>query len=218
SSCRRRPTSAAPAAGQRRMLTAALRVYRWDRQTSSISSDRLEDDTLPSLERALAVYQSSLGRSRGDIRNAARATLVDLRPDRVEPVVKVIDDAASYEWPRTARWAERRLAVFKAAAPRHPLVEPQSARDVLAETLGSVPENLEATVASLYADYPAFHRLAAFPADYAAADLRADYDLAQAQALLYSATQVTVEARGDFKHILRYARLARLLYRLESVA
>ncbi len=28
------------------MLTAALRVYTWDRKTSSISSDRLEDDTL----------------------------------------------------------------------------------------------------------------------------------------------------------------------------
>jgi predicted nuclease of restriction endonuclease-like RecB superfamily len=70
-------------------------------------------------------------------------------------------------------------------------------------------------VAALYADYPEFHRLVAFPEPYAAEALRVEYDLAQAQALLYSATRVTVEARGDFKHILRYARLARLLHRLE---
>src|SRR5204862_3878472 len=37
-------------------------------------------------------------------------------------------------------------------------------------------------------------------------------------ALLYSATSVVVEARQDFKHVLRYARLARLLYRIERIA
>jgi hypothetical protein len=54
-----------------------------------------------------------------------------------------------------------------------------------------------------------------FPSDYTAEALRADYDLGQAQALLYAATAVTVEAGRDFKHILRYARLARLLHRVE---
>src|SRR5262245_44101835 len=104
------------------MLTAALRVYRWDRRTNSISSDRPDSAALPALERALGIYRSSVGRSRGEARNAARAALEGLRPDRIEPVVKLLDDAATYEWPRTARCAERRLAVFEAAAPRHPLL------------------------------------------------------------------------------------------------
>lgn len=199
------------------MLTAALRVYRWDRPTSSISSDRLDDESLPSLERALGVYRSSVGRARGDVRNSARAALEGLRPDRVEPVVKVLEDAATYEWPRTARCAERRVAVFEAAARRYPVLDAEAGREVLSGILESVPQNLEATVATLYADYPAFHRLVEFPAEYTADELRADYDLAQAQALLYSATRVTVEACGEFKHILRYARLARLLYRLEAM-
>ncbi len=200
------------------MLTAALRVYRWDRRTSSISSDRLEPAALPALERALAVYRSSIGGARGAVRNAARTALEGLRPDRVEPVVKLLDDTATYDWPRTARCAERRVLVFEAAASRHPVLEPEAAREILSGALGTAPQGLDAIVADLYADYPAFHRLVGFPADYAADALRADYDLAQAQALLYSATRVTVEARGEFKHILRYARLARLLYQLEPLS
>ena len=69
--------------------------------------------------------------------------------------------------------------------------------------------------AALYADYPEFHRLATFPAEYTPEDLRAAYDLAQAQALLYDAVAIVVEARADFKHIVQYARLSRLLHRIE---
>jgi len=198
------------------MLTAALRVYHWDRRTSSISSDRLEDDTLPVLARGLDVYRARAGQTRGQVRNAARLALEELRPDRIEPVVKLLDDAASWSWPPAARAGERRLAVFEAAASRHPLLETDAAHAVLAEVLGA-EDSGEAPVPRLYADYPEFHRLTGFPADYTAETLRADYDLAQAQALLYSATRVIVEARRDFKHILRYARLARLLHHVERI-
>jgi uncharacterized protein len=199
------------------MLTAALRVYHWDRRTSSISSDRLEDEAQPLLEPALAVYRAGIGQTRGQLRNAARRVLEGLRPDRVEPVVKLLDDAATYAWPSTARSAERRVEVFVAAAARHPLIEAGAAPALLAAAFTPAPTDHAEAVARLYADYPEFHQLAAFPLDYTAAALRADYDLAQAQALLYSATRVTVEAGRDFKHILRYARLARLLHRVERL-
>jgi hypothetical protein len=199
------------------MLTAAHRVYHWDRRASSICSDRLEDEALPLLEPALAVYRGRIGQTRGQVRNAARRALEGLRPDRVEPVVKLLDDVATYEWPAGARCAERRVAVFEAAAGRHPLLDAAAVPEVLASVLTSPPAGLDATVADLYADYPEFHRLVAFPPHYTVEALRADYDLAQAQALLYSATCVTVEAGRDFRHILRYARLARLLHRVERV-
>src|SRR5499426_4040467 len=112
------------------MLSAAHRVYRWDRQTSSISPDRLEPETRAPLERALGVYRASLGRPRGEVRNAARLALDGLRPDRVEPVVKLLDDVATYEWPSAAAAAERRVAIFEAAAARHPLLEPGAAREL----------------------------------------------------------------------------------------
>jgi predicted nuclease of restriction endonuclease-like RecB superfamily len=199
------------------MLTAALRVYHWDRRTSSISSDRLEAEALPRLEPALAVYRARVGQTRGQVRNAARQALQGLRPDRIEPLVKLLDDAATYTWPSTARSGERRLEVFAAAAACHPLLEATAAPALLAAAFRPPPSDHAEAVALLYADYPEFHRLAAFPLDYTAAALRADYNLAQAQALLYSATRVTVEAGRDFKHILRYARLARLLHRVERL-
>jgi len=199
------------------MLTAALRVYHWDRRTSSISSDRLEDEALPALEPALAVYRQAIGQMRGRVRNAARRALDGLRPDRVEPVVKLLDDVATYEWPTAARGAERRVMVFEAAALRHPLLDASASEALLATAYAPPPADHAEAVALLYADYPEFHRLAAFPSDYTAAALRADYDLAQAQALLYSAIRVTVVAGRDFKHILRYARLARLLHRVERI-
>jgi predicted nuclease of restriction endonuclease-like RecB superfamily len=193
------------------MLTAALRVYHWDRPSSSICSDRLEDGALPILARAVALYRRAIGRRRGEIRNAARRVLEGLRPDRVEPVVKLLDDVSDYELPRGEAHAERRLLVFTAAAGRRAVLTPAEARDLVEREFGSPP----APVAALYADYPEFHRLRAFPEGYTAGDLRGDYDLAQAQALLYAAASVTVEARSGFKHIIQHARLARLLHVLE---
>ncbi|HET9489320.1 MAG TPA: DUF790 family protein [Methylomirabilota bacterium] len=199
------------------MLTAALRVYHWDRRTSSISSDRLENEVLPVLEPALAVYRGAVGQTRGVVRNACRRALRGLRPDRVEPMVKLLDDVATYEWPASARCAGRRVEVFERAAARHPVLDAGAVTALLAEEYRPPPAGHAEAVAALYADYPEYHRLTAFPADYTAERLRADYDLAQAQALLYSATRVTLEAGRDFKHILRYARLARLLHRVERL-
>jgi predicted nuclease of restriction endonuclease-like RecB superfamily len=196
------------------MLSKAHRVYRWIRPGRAISSDRLEEGCLPALERALAVYRSRLGQPLGQVRNAARLALEAVRPDRVEALVELLDQAATYEWPRGRLQAERRVRCFEAAAREHPLLDPERARALAGTVLGAAPGTLEEAVARLYADYPEFHRLAAFPGDYTAQSLRADYDLAQAQALLYSAVRVEVEARADFKHILQYARLSRLLYRL----
>jgi predicted nuclease of restriction endonuclease-like RecB superfamily len=196
------------------MLTAAHRVYHWDKPARSISSDRLEDEVVPALVPALAVYRERVGQTRGQVRNAARQALEGVRPDRVEPLVKLLDNTATYERP-PAHYAERRVAVFEAAAARHPILDAADRQALLAEAFVPAPAGHAESLERLYADYPEFHRLSAFPADYTPESLRADYDLGQAQALLYAATEVTVEAGRDFKRILRYARLARLLHRIE---
>ncbi len=200
------------------MLTKAHRVYHWDRRSNSISSDRLEDFCLPHLARGIAVYRSRIGTALGDVRNAARAALEGLRPDRVEGVVDLLDDVATYEWPRGAAQATRRIGVFAHAAAAHPVLDQQVRRSLLGAALDPVPEAHHDTVACLYADYPEFHRLVAFPRDYAPQALREDYDLAQAQALLYDASWIEVEAHRDFKHIVQYARLSRLLHRVRRAA
>lgn len=81
------------------MLTKAHRVYHWDRPTNSISSDRLDDTALAHLARALAVYRRRLGDRGPDVRQAARLALRALRPDRAEAVLKLLEDAATYETP-----------------------------------------------------------------------------------------------------------------------
>jgi predicted nuclease of restriction endonuclease-like RecB superfamily len=199
------------------MLTRAQRVYHWDRPTNSICSDRLEGDALAALQRAIDIYGTKTGERRGRVRDAARAALAGLRPDRVEALIKLLDDVASYDWPRAGEQGARRLGVFAAAARHHPLLDRDAGRALLRDVLGRGDERDEA-VTVLYADYPEFHRLAAFPAGYSAGMLAEDYDLAQAQALLYDATRVEVRAGTDFKHIVRYAHLSRLLYRIERLA
>ncbi len=204
------------------MLSKAHRVYHWIRPGRSISSDRLPEDSLPYLARAIAVYRRMLGRSRGRARDAARAALTALRPDRVEAVVELLDDVATYEWPRGGWAGDRRVAVFETAAHGRPVLDAGHAGAILREAFG-LPTATAAEASSLdgipllYADYPEFHRLSAFPSGYGAEALRADYDLAQAQALLYDAVRMTIEATGDFKHIVQYARLSRLLYRLDRL-
>ncbi len=194
------------------MLTKAQRVYHWDRRTNSIFSDRLEDECVLHLARGIAVYRARIGERLGIIRNAARAALRGLRPDRVEAVIKLLDEAATYDWPRRGGGAERRLSVFHAAAGQHPVLDRETGRRILTAALDAVPEQPDELVALLYPDYPEFHRLTAFPDAYTAEDLRADYDLAQAQALLYDAVRVEVAAQSDLGHIVRYVRLSRLMH------
>jgi predicted nuclease of restriction endonuclease-like RecB superfamily len=196
------------------MLTKQHRVYHWIRPGNSICSDRLEGDCLPHLARAIGVYQRMIGRERGHVRNAARVALGPLRPDRVEAIIELLDDVATYEWPRGSRQGELRVKVFEAAAREHPVLDPAYAVKLLGKLSSRALARPVSAVPLLYADYPEFHHLTAFPADYAADDLRADYDLAQAQALLYDAVRVTVDATSGFRHIVQYARLSRLLHRL----
>jgi predicted nuclease of restriction endonuclease-like RecB superfamily len=197
------------------MLTKQQRVYHWDRPSSSISSDRLADEDVPLLARALGVYRSMTGERLGRVRDRARTALAGLRPDRIEAVVQILDDTAAYDWPRGGQAAARRTRVFERAARDHPLLDGDATLGYLAEVYGEAPTEHGDRVALLYPDYPEFHQLHAFPADYSVEDLRADYDLGQAQALLYSALRVTVDAGAGLGHIVRYARLARLLLRIE---
>ncbi len=200
------------------MLTKAHRVYHWDRLSNSIFSDRLEEDCVPLLARGIAVYRARIGDRLGLVRNAARTVLQGLRPDRIEAAIDLLDEVATYEWPRGGRQGDERVKIFAAAADAHPLLDPESRGAILGPALGESVFPDGGLTARLYADYPEFHRLTAFPETYSAADLRDDYDLAQAQALLYDATAVEVDAGADLKHIVQYARLSRLLHRLERLA
>ena len=60
-----------------------------------------------------------------------------------------------------------------------------------------------------------FHRLKEFEGYASADELLARYNVAQCQAVLYDAVSMVVWAKEDFKLILRYAKLARLMHTIQ---
>src|SRR4029450_14093919 len=98
-----------------RVPTKPQRLYHWDRRGSSISSDRLREADVGHLERALAVYRDSTVQRLGCVRSAARVALEGVRPDRVEAIVQLLDDTATYEWPRGPEAPDRRLRTVSLA-------------------------------------------------------------------------------------------------------
>ena len=64
-------------------------------------------------------------------------------------------------------------------------------------------------------DVMQFHRLKGFEGYASGDELLARYNVAQTQAVLYDAVSMTVWAKEDFKQILRYAKLARLMHTIQ---
>ena len=71
---------------------------------------------------------------------------------------------------------------------------------------------------SLYSDVIAFQRLEQFEGYPNGSALLSRYNVAQLQACLYRAESMTVVVTDDFKTILRYAKLARLLHDIVRLA
>jgi uncharacterized protein len=177
-------------------------------------------------ERMLAIYRDGAGRTRRDLHRSV-ARVFQHEPDcparRIAAFCKLLDDASIYHRDRRGRAAELRRRVFRMAAARHPLVierdglfeaEERAVKEEIAAQLGSPWPEIER---DLFADVIEFHRLREFPGYPDAAALLARYNVAQAQAALYRATSLHVWASDDFKTILRYARLARLMFDIQGL-
>lgn len=171
--------------------------------------------------RMLNAYRRGIGEPRRALHQAVRAILRD-EPDcpqrRVDAFCKLLDDVSTYHRCLAGEAAELRRAVFRAAAPLHPLVEGPDAADcttrfaatrAVAARLGRPWREIER---DLFADVPDFHRLEQFAGYASAQALLSRYNVAQQQAALYDAVSMTVRAGKDFKTILRYAKLAGLMH------
>lgn len=110
------------------------------------------------------------------------------------------------------------MQVFRRAASRHPLVnyadrwfenqEDEAKRQIAAE-LGEEWSSIEHR---LFGDLPEAHRLEKFDDFVSPEALLSRYNVAQTQVALFDAQRMTVHATEDFKSILRYAKLARLMH------
>jgi len=178
-------------------------------------------------ERMLEVYRRGVGRTRRELHRAVWDILAeeeDCPVRRVEAFCKLLDDVSEFEEDRRGRAAALRREVFHLAAPRHPLVrkadrlfesEEAQVKAQIAARLGRPWEDIDA---ELFADVIEFHRLKAFSGYPDGPALLARYNVAQVQAALFDAVSMTVWASDDFKTILRYAKLARLMHAIERRA
>ena len=137
---------------------------------------------------------------------------------RIDAFCKLLDDASVYERDPRGRAAALRREVFHAAAANHPLVrkadrlfecEEHAVKAAIAEKLDRPWPEIDR---ELFADVIDFHRLREFSGYVDGPALLARYNVAQVQAALFGATSMTVWAGDDFKTIVRYAKLARLMH------
>ena len=214
-----------PAAGAPLMLTGEQAIARYDVVKRQVIPDRLnrrgDARYLDYARRMLQVYRGGTGQPRRKLHQAINRILLadgQCPSRRVAAFCKLLDDASEFHSDRAGSAAALRHKVFTLAAAYHPLVStPQgifcsSEQDVkhkIAAQLGCSWQEIDAR---LFADVIEFQTLRSFPGYESPQALLARYNVAQTQAALYRAQSLVVWARADFKHILRYAKLARLMH------
>ena len=208
------------------MLTSehAIVEYRADRAFPDRLTQKTHRHYVEYAERMLSLYRHGVGRQRRELHRAVEA-LFSEEPDcpvrRIQAFCKLLDDQSTFHTDPRGEASRLRLKVFTAATAYHPLVqqpdrlfeyEETQAKNRIADDLHLSYDDIEQ---QLYADVIAFQRLTAFVGYPDAAALLSRYNVAQLQACLYRAERVTVIATEDFKTILRYAKLARLLHEID---
>lgn len=207
------------------MLTKEHSIVEYDFQRQAVVPDRLLRRThshyLSLADELLQLYRDHLSEVRKSLHERVRRRMQDI-PDcptrRIGAFCKLLDDASEYQQDRSGNAARLRKRVFSLAAPQHPLV--QQSDQLFDHEVAAVKRGIAAELnvdwpdieADLFCDVIEFHRLLRIEDELDGTRLLSRYNLAQTQAALYNATSMTVSAKQDYKSILRYAKLARLMH------
>lgn len=205
------------------MLTRELAIADYDR--GRVQPDRLtqkrHSQYLLLAESMLRIYRQGQGSMRGQLHRSVHQLFddqLDCPVRRIDAMCKLLDERAKYDKDKRGNAAELRKKVFRLAAQKHPLVttadqlfesDQIAVKQEIADQLGIPWSKIER---ELFSDVQQFHRLVDFEGYESAAALLARYNVAQSQAVLYDAVAMTIWAKDDFKLILRYAKLARLMH------
>ncbi|WP_182865403.1 DUF790 family protein [Rhodopirellula sp. JC639] len=212
------------------MIRSEHSIVQYDFQRMVVRPDRLhrstDADYLPAAKQMLRIYRDGIGSARQALHGRIESCLNRLSgcpPRRIAAFCKLLDDQSEYHSDRKAVLQLRRQ-VFDFAADRHPIVEHregifdneiQQVRSELAAALGRPWPEIEA---DLFRDVLELQRLEKFDSSLTPAQLLAAYNVAQTQAALYRATRVRIDASEDFKTIIRHAKLAGLMHRIDLVS
>ncbi len=172
-------------------------------------------------ERMLDVYRRGVNRVRRSLHQDIHAIFsqeMDCPPRRIDAFCKLLDDASEFAGIPATKASKLRMQVFRQAAALHPLVtqadrwfenQEQDAKHRIAAELGEDWSSIEQR---LFGDLLEFHRLEKFNDFASPSALLSRYNVAQTQVALFDAQRMMVLATEDFKSILRYAKLARLMH------
>ncbi|MBN1973328.1 MAG: DUF790 family protein [Sedimentisphaerales bacterium] len=175
-------------------------------------------------ERMLSIYRGGTGRQRQWLHRQVESIFTD-EPDcpvrRIQAFCKLLDDASVYKTDSEGGAAKLRLKIFAEAARFHPLVEhadrlfeydQKKIKTQLTQQTGLTWEQIEQ---NLYCDVIEYQQLEHFDGYPNAQAFLSRYNVAQLQGCLYKAENMIIHASNDFKTILRYAKLAHLLHKIE---
>ncbi len=210
------------------MLTKDLAIA--DYENGRLLSDRLTRHChahyVAYAEQMLQAYRTGIGRTRRELHRAVQtifAKETDCPIRRIQAFCKLLDDVSSYVGGRSGKTAELRRNVFRRAAALHPLVccpdrlfknEETATKAALAADLGMSWDEIDR---QLFVDVMECHRLEEFAGYTNGEALLARYNIAQVQVALFRAVEMIVWATDDFKTILRYAKLARLMHSIRRL-
>ncbi|MBC8481637.1 MAG: DUF790 family protein, partial [Planctomycetes bacterium] len=190
-------------------------------------TDRLTQSThrhyVDFAEQMLSIYTNGIGKQRRELHKQIEKLFrdeADCPVRRISAFCKLLDDKSTYHTDPDGNAAKLRLQVFSKAADSHPLV---SQKDQLFEHVENdvkeqIAKELEMSwndiEQNLYADVMEYQRIKEFEGYANESVFLSRYNVAQLQASLYRAETMTIWASDDFKTILRYAKLARLLHEI----
>jgi len=211
------------------MLRSEHSIVTYDFAAMTVRPDRLlrgrDNEYLSAVGDAIAIYRGGTGCPRGDLHRAVADRIGQIPgcpPRRIASFCKLLDDASSFASDSAEAVALRRR-VFESGAAMHPIVEVRegifeydlaAARERVGREIGLTWPEIEAR---LFADVIELQPLLAVDQSVSAGDLLSTYNVAQTQAALYKATRVRVDAWDDFKTIVRHAKLARLMHRIDRI-
>lgn len=210
------------------MIRSEHSIVHYDFRQLVVTPDRLlrsrDADYLDAAKQLLNLYSNGAGEPRQELHYKVETILSRIPgcpPRRIAALCKLLDDHGEYtQFQKEAVKLRKRL--FQLAAPMHPIVtqregifehELHTARQKIAAEIGMSWPEIEA---NLFADVIELQRLESFHADLSPADLLSIYNVAQTQSVLYRATRVRLDATEDFKTILRHAKLAGLMHRIQE--
>lgn len=205
------------------MLTRELAIAEYS--AGQIVPDRLTRKThahyAAHAERMLHVYRHGVGLTRRQLHRAVKSVFADeddCPARRIDAFCKLLDDASKYRRDRRGRAAALRRDVFHRAAALHPLVRQvdrlfeHAEAEAKAQIAADFDRPWQEIDDELFADVFEFQRLEEFRGYPDGPALLARYNVAQVQVALFDAVSMTVDATDDFKTILRYAKLARMMH------